>query len=102
MYNPIHDRIILGPIAWGTHKTKELMYAIANEIDRLSPTYPDILLEAREYILGDHPGCDLDGIAESILEDMIAWLNAQCPLGVYFGLPDSDEVVFGFWEIEEH
>lgn len=102
MHNPIHDSIIMGPIIWGTHKTEELMYAIANEIDRLSPTYPSILHEAREYLEGDHPAYGLDGAAESILEDMIGWLNAQCPPGLYFGTPDGDEAVFGFWEIEDH
>lgn len=100
MYRVAHNTVVPGSIIWGTLKTEDLMRAFADEIDRLTATYPHILHEAREYLEGAHPEQGEEGVAESILDDMIAWLNAQCPPGLYFGTLDGDGADFGFWEIE--
>ena len=100
VYLVAHNTVVPGTISWGTLKIEDLMQAFADEIDRLTATYPSILHEAREFLAGTHEEQDEEGVAEAIIADMIDWFNAQCPAELFFGTLAGDGADFGFWEVD--
>lgn len=90
-----------GAISWGTLKSEDLMKAFADEIDRLSAYSPSVMYEAYEWLEGNHEQQGDEQAASEIVNDLIDWLDSQCPKGLYFGTAEGDGTEFGFWETEE-